>query len=186
MLCLLGFLLPLALVMVVPRGGRGGGRGRGGGQPKAKAKAKGKAPKAKPSPKKAPRNGGESRALVKVKKEPGTASEPAKDPDTKGKLSNLVTQGKTAASKLAKVVAGELSVSPEELETLKSKAAFYQEYASLPRSATSSRMEMLASWESDRAGRAWATKEKVLETETAASSGKVGGAISRLGLSRSK
>ena len=35
--------------------------------------------------------------------------------DTKGKLSNLVTQGKAAANKLAKVVAGEQTANYEEL-----------------------------------------------------------------------
>ena len=71
----------------------------------------------------------------------------------------------------------------EELEALKSKVAFYQEYACLPRGATDKRMEMLASWESDRSGRAWATKEKVFEKESASASSKVGGALSRLCLS---
>ena len=169
--------------MVVPRGGghgRGRGRGRGKAEPKAKAKAK--AAKSKPSPKK-PARASEGRALVKVKKEPGTAEAAASSVDTKGKLSNLVTQGKAAANKLAKVVAGEQTVNPEELEALKSKAAFYQEYACLPRGATDKRMEMLASWESDRSGRAWATKEKVFEKESASASSKVGGALSRLCLS---
>ena len=110
--------------------------------------------KSKASPKK-PARASEGRALVKVKKEPGTAGAAALSVDTKGKLSNLVTQGKAAANKLAKVVAGEQTANPEELEALKSKAAFYQEYACLP---SDKRMEMLASWESDRSGRAWATK----------------------------
>ena len=102
--------------MVVPRGGghgRGRGRGRGKAEPKAKAKAK--AAKSKASPKK-PARASEGRALVKVKKEPGTAGAAASSVDTKGKLSNLVTQGKAAANKLTKVVAGEQTANPEELE----------------------------------------------------------------------
>ena len=158
--------------MVVPRGGgHGRGRGRGRGKLEPKAKAKAKAAKSKPSPKK-PARASEGRALVKVKKEPGTAEAAASSVDTKGKLSNLVTQGKAAANKLAKVVAGEQTVNPEELEALKSKGG-----------ATDKRMEMLASWESDRSGRAWATKEKVFEKESASASSKVGGALSRLCLS---
>ena len=140
--------------MVVPRGGghgRGRSRGRGKAEPKAKAKAK--AAKSKASPKK-PARASEGRALVKVEKEPGAAGAAASSVDTKGKLKNLVTQGKAAANKLAKVVAGEQTANPEELEALKSKAAFYQEYVCLPRGATDKRMEMLASWESDRSGRA--------------------------------
>ena len=91
MLCLLGFLLPLAIVTVVPRGG-GHGRGRGRGRGKAEPKAKTKAAKSKASPKR-PARASEGRALVKVNEGPV---------DTKGKLSNLVTQGKAAANKLAK------------------------------------------------------------------------------------
>ena len=69
----------------------------------------------------------------------GTAGAAEGSVDTKTKLSNLVTQGKAAANKLAKVVAGEQTANPEELEALKSKAAFYQEYASLPKGATDKR-----------------------------------------------
>ena len=107
---------------------------------------------AKQSPRLRPR-ASEGRALVKVKKEPGTAEAVEGSVDTKGKLSNLVAQGKAAANKLAKVVAGQ-TANPEELE------------ASLPRGATDKRMDMLASWKSDR-GRVWASKEKVLEKESA-------------------
>ena len=113
--------------MVVPRGGghgRGRGRGRGKAEPKAKAKAK--AAKSKASPKK-PARASEGRALVKVKKEPGTAEAAASSVDTKGKLSNLVTQGKAAANKLAKVVAGEQTVRGVRLP---------------PRGATDKRMEI--------------------------------------------
>ena len=95
--------------------------------------------------------------------------------DTKGKLSNLVTQGKAAANKLAKVVAGEQTANPEELG--------FEEQGCLLPAVRDKRMETLASWESDRSGRAWATKEKVLEKESASASSKVEKALSRLCLS---
>ena len=98
---------------------------------------------------------------------------------TKSRLSNLVMQGKSAAAKLAKVLAGEITLNAADVEVLKSKAEIYKECAALPRSATSTRVEIPESWENDHTGRA---RRKVIEKETGSKSAKIVGTLSRADL----
>ena len=90
------------------------------------------APKAAGKPKPAPK-----KTAKEIKEEKEKAAE------LKRKHSNLITQGKNATAKLARVQDGTQTVDGAELALLETKVQFYNEYQSLPRNSQG-KLEMLA------------------------------------------
>jgi len=90
------------------------------------------APKAAGKPKPAPK-----KTAKEIKEEKEKAAE------LKRKQSNLITQGKNATAKLARVQDGTQTVDGAELALLETKVQFYNEYQSLPRNSQG-KLEMLA------------------------------------------
>ncbi|CAE7294701.1 unnamed protein product [Symbiodinium sp. CCMP2592] len=99
--------------------------------------------------------------------------------EVKKMQSNLSTQGKANLKKLKEYKEGKLSLSPKELETLESKVQFYNEYGNLGRNQHHERMMMLASWNQDKSGKAWAQKTKTFETQTKTTEGTLAGFMTR-------
>ena len=102
----------------------------------------------------------------------------AQGADRKKRQSNMLGQLKNAREKLAKVQAGDVKVTPEELKELQDKHEFWQQYSSLDH-RDEKKDAMLEAFSWDKTCSRWMAKTKEVTEENFEKSSGLSGWISR-------